>query len=440
MLRHKYTKKRLRNKFNKKTRKRGGTNNPKRKKLSESRRKEMERLSLRDRKEDNKLSPKDERDAQMKMSVLLGEKCDAATQVNDDGSIDCPNKRSKALRKISKFHNDKKQNQGCEAYANDMMTKYNETCYGDDDYPNRKWDKHDSNWRNTNYTEFYEGGDRGEKKNNFVSKDIPEIPSTCKKPAKKMFCRYCDAKGVTDPKCRCCPGTEMAQKSVQEEMRQLENQPYVNPRDLLQPTTSVKSDIVPLQLEDARPEIDYSQTYKDCRVVKIPKGAKYWTRSDGSISFQAEEGAKETIGDQDIYYYYNNSGKSTYEKDDGTCDPVMMLEDSPKVDASNTFGNCRELKIPKGTKYWLKDGQIFFNEKENAQEIISDKDIDYFYNSNGDATFDKNDGTCDMTKDIEQKKTESIDKYMKIWMSTHFSSLKEEDKNSPNKAITWLLS
>ena len=141
MLRHQYTKKRLRNKFNQKKRtrrQRGGVKNPKRK-ISAAKRRETERLSLsRVDRESNKMSPRDERDAQIKMAELLGEKCEAAKQVNDDGSIDCPNKRSKAIRKISKFHNDKKQNEGCLDYATNMMIQYNNTCYGDDTNANRK--------------------------------------------------------------------------------------------------------------------------------------------------------------------------------------------------------------------------------------------------------------------------------------------------------------
>lgn len=147
MLRHKYTKKRMKNKYNRKkrTRKRGGVRNPKRK-ISAAKRREMERLSLRTpASEDNKMSAKDERDAQAKMSELLGEKCEATKHVNDDGSIDCPTNRSKAKKKINKFHPDK--NPGCKDYATEMMSKYNETCYGDTSNVNRKWDKNDANYR-----------------------------------------------------------------------------------------------------------------------------------------------------------------------------------------------------------------------------------------------------------------------------------------------------
>ena len=44
------------------------------------------------------------------------------------------------------------------------------------------------------------------------------------------------------------------------------------------------------------------------------------------------------------------------------------------------------------------------------------------------------------TKSENVQKTDNIDKFMKIWLSTHFSTLQEQDKNSPNKVVTWLLS
>ena len=159
MLRHKYTKKRLRKKYNqkKRTRKHGGTKNP-RKTISPEQRKEAMRLSTPNTLS-SKISPRDERDAQIRMANLLDGKCEAAKHVNDDGSIDCPNKRSNAIKKMSKFHNDRGQNSGCEPYANDMMANYNETCYGDDTNPNRKWDKNNKNYRNEEAAKagFYPG-------------------------------------------------------------------------------------------------------------------------------------------------------------------------------------------------------------------------------------------------------------------------------------------
>ena len=89
MLRHKYTKKRLRSKYNRKkrTRKHGGTKNPKRK--YQKQKKRSRRLSLRTSLPEQEMSAKDERDAQAKMAELLDQKCEAAKHVNDDGSIDC---------------------------------------------------------------------------------------------------------------------------------------------------------------------------------------------------------------------------------------------------------------------------------------------------------------------------------------------------------------
>ena len=583
MLRHKYTKKRLRHKYNKKTRKRGGVKNPKRK-ISSKQREEAKRLSVRTTQKDNKLSHRDEKLAQQKMARLLGEPCIVAKYVSDlNGKVKCPTSFIQAKKKFAKLHPDK--NKGCVDYSANIMQQYTNDCYGDSENPDRKWDKHDREWRNENYTEFYNSTNETGKGNTVSGdseKSIPEIPSSCKKPAPKVVCRMCGNEGFNDPQCKCCPGTKQAAK----EMKHLENQSYVNPskqplqledtqsedtqpeidksqtylncrvtkipqgrkvwtrpngtislepeegaketiadRDIyyyfnndgkstyykddgtcdpktykecgitripkgkkiwtrpdgsiaLQPEEGAKETINDrdiyyytniagkstynrddgtcdpvLTLENAKPEIDYSQTYKECRAVKIPVGAKYWTRPNGSIAFQPEEGAKETIGDKDIYYYYNNAGKSTYNKDDGTCDPVLMLEDSKKVDASNTYGSCREMKIPKGTKYWLLDnGKISFGEVKNAQEVIASKDHDYFYNRKGETTLNKDDGTCGRPKNTQQplqledtksenvEKTDNIDKFMKIWMSTHFSTLQEQDKNSPNKVVTWLLS
>ena len=295
MLRHKYTKKRLRNKFNQKKRtrrQRGGVNNPKRK-ISAAKRREMERLSLsRVDRESNKMSPRDERDAQIKMAELLGEKCEAAKQVNDDGSIDCPNKRSKAIRKISKFHNDKKQNEGCLDYATNMMIQYNNTCYGDDTNANRKWDKNNKNYRNEQAAldGFYPGEASAAATSSGSGGENKEIPTSCKKPASKVMCsRYCKAKGVTDPKCNCCPGSDAAKKAISKENQQLtlmDGSVGPSARDLVTPQKSQKLPIVsvkqedPVQpaiamIEDRPQEIKVTETQKTdptpAPVVEVPR-------------------------------------------------------------------------------------------------------------------------------------------------------------------------
>ena len=279
MLRHKYTKKRLRSKYNRKkrTRKHGGTQNPK-KKISEAKRREMERLSLsRVDRESNKMSPRDERDAQAKMAELLDQKCEAAKHVNDDGSIDCPNKRSKAIRKISKFHNDKGQNDGCKDYANDMMTKYNQTCYGDDTNPDRKWDKNNTNYRNEQAAQ--EGFYPGEASAAAVSSEEKQIPSSCKKPASKVTCKYCQAKGVTDPKCKCCAGSAMAKAAIKKEQLMLQDGSVgPSPRDLVTPQKVSELPIVSVKEEEpiqpaviTQPESTFSESDKKFCMDKVKR-------------------------------------------------------------------------------------------------------------------------------------------------------------------------
>ena len=278
MLRHKYTKKKLRSKYNRKkrTRKHGGTKNPK-KRISEAKRKEAERLSLRTSLPEQKMSPKDERDAQAKMAELLDQKCEAAKHVNNDGSIDCPNKRSKAIRKISKFHNDKSQNEGCKDYANNMMAKYNQTCYGDDTNPDRKWDKNNTNYRNEQAAQagFYPG----EASAAAVSSEEKQIPSTCKKPASKVTCRYCEAKGVTDPKCKCCVGSDMAKEAIKKEQLMLQDGSVgPSPRDLVTPQKVSELPIVSVKEEEpiqpaviTQPESTFSESDKKVCADKVKR-------------------------------------------------------------------------------------------------------------------------------------------------------------------------
>ena len=281
MLRHKYTKKRMKNKYNRKkrTRKSGGVRNPKRK-ISAAQREEAKRLSLRTSpSKDNKMSAKDERDAQAKMSELLGEKCEATKEVNDDGSIDCPTSRSKAKKKFNKFHPDK--NPGCKDYASEMMGKYSQTCYGDDTNPNRKWDKHDSSYRNPQAEkEGFYGASSSAKS------ETKQMPDTCKKPASKVMCkRYCNAKGVIDPACECCPGSDAAKQAIAKQNKPLAlKDGSVGPsaRDLVTPQkqefpTVVAKQEDPVQpavamLEDRPQEIKVSETQnKDPTPAPVPE-------------------------------------------------------------------------------------------------------------------------------------------------------------------------
>lgn len=371
MLRHKYTKKRLRNKFNRKKRtrrQRGGVKNPKRK-ISAAKRAEMERLSLsRIDRESNKMSPKDERDAQAKMAELLGEKCEAAKQVNDDGSIDCPNKRSKAIRKISKFHNDKKQNEGCLDYATNMMIQYNNTCYGDDTNANRKWDKNDKNYRNEQAAldGFYPGEASAAATSSGSGGENKEIPSSCKKPASKVMCsRYCKAKGVTDPKCDCCPGSDAAKKAISKENQKLalmDGSVGPSARDLVTPQKAQELPIVSVKQEDPiepaiamiedRPkEIKVTETQKTdptpAPVIEVPRTIiqspepKPVKKNETCFESQIDPSSGE------IYYVEKNkdgsyTNKSQWEKPESK----DMCKKGSKMKRCKTHNECTDPEKP----------------------------------------------------------------------------------------------
>ena len=224
MLRQKYSKKKRREKMkkNKKTRKIGGmktrantgSRSRRRKRQIEE---EATRLSSRvpqQQQQSKTMSPRDERDAQARFAALLGEKCEATKQVNDDGSIDCPSSRTKAKKKFNKFHPDK--NPGCKDYAKNMMNKYNETCYGDDTNPNRKWDKNDSTWRNEEAERdgFYTTKMDDSSESAGASKSV--FDHCTAKDKKSPICRVCG--WTNDPnakeKCLCCPDSPQAKDAA----------------------------------------------------------------------------------------------------------------------------------------------------------------------------------------------------------------------------------
>lgn len=223
MLRQKYSKKKRREKMkkNKKTRKIGGmktrantgSRSRRRKRQIEA---EATRLSSRvpQQQQSRTMSPRDERDAQARFAELLGEKCEATKEVNDDGSIDCPSSRTKAKKKFSKFHPDK--NPGCQDYAKNMMNKYNETCYGDDTNPNRKWDKNDPTWRNEEAERngFYTTKMDDSSESAGASKSV--FDHCTAKDKKSPICRVCG--WTNDPKakekCLCCPDSPQAKAAA----------------------------------------------------------------------------------------------------------------------------------------------------------------------------------------------------------------------------------
>ena len=262
MLRHKYTKKRMKNKYNRKKRTkkmRGGGNKSSRKKskFRQQQKEAGERMNMRAINQSNDediLTPVERRNLVKFAAMQLQEKCEATKEVNDDGSIECPNKRSKAKKKINKFHPDK--NPGCQKYAQEMMVKYNETCYGDDSNVNRKWDKNDKNYRNERAAldGFYPTEASAVATSNDSESKSKVIPSSCKKPASKIICtRYCKAKGVVDPKCDCCPGSDAAKKAVAKEAIAKKNTPLtlmdgsVGPsaKDLITQQKTQKLPVVP---------------------------------------------------------------------------------------------------------------------------------------------------------------------------------------------------
>ena len=222
------------------------------------------------------LSEMENRDLTKFMAEQLEEKCESVNHVNDDGSIDCPKKRSNAIRKIGKFHNDKHQNEGCKDYAREQMVKYNQTCYGDDTNTDRKWDKNDTNYRNVQAEQSGFYNEQLRTSANFSEEK--KIPSTCKKPSKNMVCRYCQAKGVIDPKCKCCPGTDMANAAIKKEQEQLtlrNGSVNPSPRDLVAPQKEQLRPVIH-KLEDntIQPDVvtppvsEFSESDKNFALIK----------------------------------------------------------------------------------------------------------------------------------------------------------------------------
>ena len=557
MLRHKYTKKKLRSKYNlkKRTRRqRGGVKNPK-KTISAAKRREMERLSTRKQQPTaSNMSPKEERDAQAKMAQLLGEKCDATSSVNDDGTIDCPTNRSQAKKKQKKFHPD--HNPGCIDYARDMLTQYNQTCYGDDSNPNRKWDKNNKNYRNEQAAldGFYPGEASAAAVSSGSGGESKDIPSSCKKPASKVMCkRYCKAKGVTDPKCDCCPGSDAAKKAIAKE-----NQPLaltdgsVGPsaRDLIRPQNTQEIPIVSVQkeepvqpavamLEDRPQEIKVTETSNtdptpapiaDIQPTPIvsptpqPIPAKetcfesqidptsgniYYVEKnkDGSYTNVSQwekpaskdmckkaskmdsckthtectdpkkpycnpvqekcntlpKGWSMALNEDNKAYFYGTKNDGTYSEPQWTVPTEPFVDntssesksDTPskvekKWNADKTIGYCREMDLHPGAEYWInpEDGSISFQPIEGVEKQVVTEETDYYYNSDGETTFDPSDGTCgDISKDgnEEEKKENKQEKpkidYIKLFFTSHFNKIKQIDdqlSDKKQKVIPWL--
>ena len=503
MLRHKYTKKRLKNSRKKRTRKQrgGGGKSSKSSTHKKKQRREGERLNrsrLNQSPPEDALSPGEIRNLAQFKALENGEKCESVNHVNDDGSIDCPKTRSLARKKTIKFHEDK--NPGCKEYANDMMSQYNKTCYGDDTNTDRKWDKTDKTWRNNKFTGFYQDPTTS------VS-EHKELPSSCRRPAKKMVCRYCQAKGVTDPKCKCCVGTDMAKEAIAKE--QLQNQ---------QPSKSetkseTKSEKTPTSNTCFAPQIDPNS------------GGKYWVERKPDATFtgktqweeptlkqQCEPGVPLSVDlnqpiivpqpAPDVLTLENiqpsiseidtkisqplpeplpetkleiiptptpgptnntcfisqpdpNSDRKYWveRKTDGTFTDTSQWKEPPLEqqckdlkpktwDASKTVGNCREMDLHPGTEYWINptDGSMSFEPIDGVEKQLVLEETDYYYNSNGETTFDPNDGTCgDMETNAETKEKKTPDSdFISLFFTSHFTKMQELDNASERKVIPWL--
>ena len=469
MLRHKYTKKRLKNSRKKRTRKQRGSGG--KSSTSAEHRASQRRIGNRlnrsrlNQSSDDTLSPEEKRNLAQFKALELGEKCDAVNHVNDGGSIDCPKTRSLAKKKTMKFHEDR--NPGCKEYANDMMVQYNKTCYGDNTNTDRKWDKADKAWQNPNFPRFYQDPttreyiqSTGEQQNYNNSENIikcenikcstcigenckcgrlgvvkdgnkvgyngygvngdevchnnsiktqgefynsppdtenklidnpneNKLPSSCKKPTKKMICRYCEGEGVTDPKCKCCAGTDMAKEAIAKEQNQQPSE-----------TNSEKT-----------------LTNNTCFISQPDpnSGVKYWVERNPDTTF---------------------TGKTQWEE--------PLLEEqckdlNPTWDASKTIGSCREMDLHPGTEYWINptDGSMSFEPIDGVEKQTVTEETDYYYNTDGKTTFDPSDGTCAETTAETKEKTKE-DEFISLFFTSHFNKMQELDNASEIKVIQWL--
>jgi len=325
MLRHKYSKKRLRNKYNRKKRTRkmrgGGGKSSKSSKFRKAKRKEgdkMNRDAINQSQKEDSLTPAEMRNLAQFKAMELEEKCESVNHVNDDGSIDCPKTRARARKKTQKFHPDR--NPGCTTYANDMMTEYNKTCYGDDTNPDRKWDKNDKTWRNNAHTGFYTNTTSSGNSTSSGSGEKKDtgIPSSCRRPAKKMVCRYCQAKGVTDPKCKCCAGTDMAKAAIAKETKETKEEKTVLELEDTQPIKMEETN------ETKHKSWDASKTIGSCREMDLHPGTEYWINpADGSMSFEPIDGVEKQTVTEETDYFYNTEGKTTFDPSDGTCGNIL---------------------------------------------------------------------------------------------------------------------
>ena len=554
MLRHKYTKKRLKNSRKKRTRKQRGSGG--KSSTSSEHRAKQRRIGNRlnrsrlNQSSDDTLSPEEKRNLAQFKALELGEKCDAVNHVNDGGSIDCPKTRSLARKKTMKFHEDR--NPGCKEYANDMMVQYNKTCYGDNTNTDRKWDKADKAWQNPNFPRFYQDPttreyiqSTGEQQNYNNSENIikcenikcstcigenckcgrlgvvkdgnkvgyngygvngdevchnnsiktqgefynsppdtenklidnpneNKLPSSCKKPTKKMICRYCEGEGVTDPKCKCCAGTDMAKEAIAKEQNQqpsetnsektlTNNTCFISQPD---PNSGVKywvernpdttftgktqweeppleeqcNSEVPLQRVDlnqpiivtqpAQPDVlalenqqpsetnsEKTLTNNTCFISQPDpnSGVKYWVERNPDTTF---------------------TGKTQWEEPplEEQCKDL-----NPTWDASKTIGSCREMDLHPGTEYWINptDGSMSFEPIDGVEKQTVTEETDYYYNTDGKTTFDPSDGTCAETTSETKEKTKE-DEFISLFFTSHFNKMQELDNASEIKVIQWL--
>jgi len=271
-----------------------------------------------------------------------------------------------------------------------------------------------------------------------------------------MVCRYCQAKGVTDPKCKCCAGTDMAKAAIAKETKEektvleLEDTQPIKieeiKEELIKPSTPIP---MPQPIPIPEP-IEEKKEEKTCWVSEVdPKsGELYWVErnKDGSFTDKSQwEKPKQSeqckrIKKRDVciehkdckntkkpycnpvqekcnklqkgwYMATNPEGKAYFygvKKDGTNSEPQWNVPTEPFVekpvkslkqkswDASKTIGSCREMDLHPGTEYWINpaDGSMSFEPIDGVEKQTVTEETDYFYNTEGKTTFDPSDGTC----------------------------------------------
>ena len=134
-----------------------------------------------------------------------------------------------------------------------------------------------------------------------------------------MVCRYCQAKGVTDPKCKCCAGTDMAKAAIAKETKETkEEKTVLELEDTQQPIKMEETN------ETKHKSWDAIKTIGSCREMDLHPGTEYWINpADGSMSFEPIDGVEKQTVTEETDYFYNSEGKTTFDPSDGTCGNIL---------------------------------------------------------------------------------------------------------------------